>query len=212
MAKNPVRSARTRKTILKAARTLFGGAGYGEVSTPQIADAAGVSRGALYHHFRDKEAVFEAVVEAEFQAIAARIDAAATAQHDPIDDLVEGGDAFFTAMSDPVSRRLLLIDGPAILGKTRMDALDACTTTRTLTEGVEAAQRAGRLPRDLDAAALTSLMTGAYDQGAIDGFGEDESRQLATRHAIRAIWFGLSRLASAHTPTSALGKGGPNAH
>ena len=77
----------------------------------------------------------------------------------------------------------------------RMNQIDTATTTRELALGIKAAQAAGRLPGDIDAAALTSLMTGAYDRGAIDGFAAAEERRLAVRHAIRAIWFGLSKLA-----------------
>ncbi|RIJ28577.1 TetR/AcrR family transcriptional regulator [Henriciella mobilis] len=195
MARNPDRTARTRTLIISAARTLFGKHGYGEVSTPQIADAASVSRGAMYHHFKDKAAILEAVIEAEYARIARFIDKAARGTGDPVDDLVEGGDAFLSAMSDPVSRQLLLIDGPAVLGMVRMNQIDTATTTRELALGIKAAQAAGRLPGDIDAAALTSLMTGAYDRGAIDGFAAAEERRLAVRHAIRAIWFGLSKLA-----------------
>ena len=195
MAKNPDRSARTRSDILKTARSLFGKHGYSAVSTPQIADAAGVSRGAMYHHFRDKAAILEAVIEAEFSRIAQMVDASGSGSDDPVENLVEGGDAFLTAMADPVSRQLLLIDGPAVFGTQHMTKIDTCTTTETLRNGIEAASQAGRLPGDIDTAALTSLMTGAYDRAAIDGFAEDGGRQLEMRQAIRAVWFGLSRLA-----------------
>lgn len=195
MAKNDARSARTRRKVLDVSRKLFADHGYGGVSTPQIAQQAGVSRGALYHHFSDKAAILEAVIIAEYKAIASAIDAGTRAQSDPMEALIEGGDLFLSAMSDPASRRLLLIEGPAVLGKSRMDELDAATTTQTLLAGIEAAQQAGCLPTDIDPAALTSLMTGAYDRGAIDGFGDDSENQLAIRHAIRAVWFGLSRLA-----------------
>ncbi|WP_370373723.1 TetR/AcrR family transcriptional regulator [Henriciella pelagia] len=194
MARNPERSAKTRQDIVTTARRLFGKEGYTSVSTPQIADASGVSRGAMYHHFRDKAAILEAVIEAEFAHIAGIIDTSATGSQDPVENLVEGGEAFLTAMSDPVTRQLLLIDGPAVLGTQRMTDLDTCTTTQTLAEGITAAKTAGRLPADTDTAALTSLMSGAYDRAAIDGFGHDAARQLEMRQAIRAIWFGLSRL------------------
>ena len=63
MARNPERSAKTRQDIVTTARRLFGKEGYTSVSTPQIADASGVSRGAMYHHFRDKAAILEAVTD-----------------------------------------------------------------------------------------------------------------------------------------------------
>jgi len=191
---NAERASASRATLIEVGRRLFGQHGFAATSTPMIAEAAGVSRGALYHHFKDKADLFAAVVEAEFARLAEAINAAATEASDPLEKLIEGGENFITAASDPVSQKLLFIDGPAVLGNGMLHAVDTDTTTNTLLIGIEEAQAAGRLPRDLPAAALTSMMSGAYDRAVIDGFGADEAGRLAIRHAIRSLWEGLSKL------------------
>ena len=139
--------------------------------------------------------LFAAVVAAEYDRLARQIDEASSGATDPLERLVEGGDGFIAAASDPVSQRLLLIDGPAILGMDALLSADKATTTQSLQDGIEAAQVAGRLPKDISAAALTSLMSGAYDRAVLDGFGATPKARLAIRHAIREMWFGLSRRA-----------------
>ena len=195
MAKNADRTEKTRGDIVDAAVRLFGKHGFAAVSTPMLADEAGVSRGAIYHHFASKAAILEAAVETELTRIAQLIDQSGSEASDPLEQLVEGGDAFLRAMTSPTARQIILIDGPAVLGPQRINEIDAATTSSELTAGILHAQEAGRLPRDINAAALTSLMTGAYDRAAIDGHAASEESALAAAQAIRALWFGLSRLA-----------------
>ncbi|MEO1102035.1 MAG: hypothetical protein AAFW65_09345, partial [Pseudomonadota bacterium] len=76
-----------------------------------------------------------------------------------------------------------------------MLSMDNEITTSSLQDGIEAAQQLGRLPADIPADALTSMMSGAYDRAVLDGFGTSEEGRLAIRHAIRSLWFGLSKLA-----------------
>lgn len=194
MPSNQERTATARTTLIDAARKLFGANGYANTTTLMIAEATGLTRGALYHHFNGKLGLFEAVIEAEFVRINVQIDDHAQETTDPLEALIEGGDAFISAMSDPVSQRLILIDAPIVLSRQRLLDLDNETTTLGLKDGIEAAQAAKRLP-DLPSAALTSLMSGAYDRAVLDGLGENEASQQDAREAIRTIWFGLSKLA-----------------
>lgn len=195
MATNEERRETTRRKLVEAGRALFGRQGYAATATPAIAEAAGLSRGALYHHFENKGALFRAVVETEYRAVAELIDRTATETPDPLEALIEGGDAFIDAMADPASRQILCVDGPSVCGMAAMVALDNATTTASLREGIEAAQAAGRLPKSLPAAAITSMMSGAYDRAVLDEFGAADEARLAVRQAIRAVWHGLSRLA-----------------
>ncbi|MEM1036657.1 MAG: TetR/AcrR family transcriptional regulator [Pseudomonadota bacterium] len=192
---NTVRTRESRRRLLKAGRALFGEHGFVATSTPMIAEAAGVSRGALYHHFEDKAALFAAVVKAEYEHLEKEIDRNILETTDPLEVLIEGGDNFISAASDPITQRILFLEGPTVLTSEGMLTLDSQTTTKSLLEGIEAAQAAGRLPDDIPSRALASMMSGAYDRAVADGMGACEEERLSIRQAIRCVWFGLSKLA-----------------
>ncbi|MFP2927996.1 TetR/AcrR family transcriptional regulator, partial [Pyxidicoccus sp. 3LG] len=113
----------TRGDLIQAARRLFTEQSYAATSTPEIADAAGVTRGALYHHFEDKQALFRAVVEQESLAVAEEIERATPAALSVRKALVAGGDAYLAAMAVPGRTRLLLLDGGGAR-RAEMDAID----------------------------------------------------------------------------------------
>ncbi len=114
------RTASTRAALISAARRLFAEHGYGEVGTEQIALAAGVSRGALYHQFADKADLFAAVLESVEVDVTTRlieaVDAVAARGGQPLDLLTAGADAWLDASADPEVRRIALLDGPSVLG------------------------------------------------------------------------------------------------
>jgi len=128
--------------------------------------AAGVTRGALYHHFADKQALFRAVVEAEAAAVAAEIDAATEAPASVRQALLDGADAFFRAMAVNGRTRLLLLDGPAVLGRSLMDEIDERYGGRTLVEGLTAAMEAGEL-QQLPVPALAAQLSAMFDRAAL---------------------------------------------
>lgn len=161
--RNPERAERTRTALLDAARRLFAEDGYAATSTPDVAVAAGLTRGALYHHFRDKQDLFRGVVEREQTAVAAAIEVASGDRDDPVDAVRAGGEAFLDAMADEGRRRILLIDGPAVLGVEEMRALEARHAARTLVVGVQHAIDAGAM-RPLPAEALADLLDAAFDR------------------------------------------------
>ncbi|MBO6726564.1 MAG: TetR/AcrR family transcriptional regulator [Rhizobiaceae bacterium] len=164
---NRDRTDATRAALIAAARALFVDKGYAATGTPEIVTAAGVTRGALYHHFADKEALFRAVVEQEAELVAADIERAAPPQaSDVAAALSAGGRAYLEAMRLPGRTRLLLLDGPAVLGRAAMDEIDARHGNRTLREGLMAAMRAGSLPR-LPLEALIGLLGAMYDRAAL---------------------------------------------
>ena len=109
------RLAATRAALLKAARTIFAGQGYAAAATEEIVRRAKVTRGALYHHFEDKRALFDAVASEVAREIAEKIDAK-TPMDDPLKALIVGTGAFLDACLDPAARRIYLIDAPAVLG------------------------------------------------------------------------------------------------
>lgn len=163
---NQERSASTRAALLEAGRELFVGRAYAEIGTPELAQRAKVTRGALYHHFADKRALFRAVVEAEAAAVADEIERASAEVEPPLEALKQGGEAFLSAMSRPGRTRLLLLDAPAVLGRAELDAIDALHGARTLREGLTAAMRAGTL-RELPLDTAAHLLSAAYDRAAL---------------------------------------------
>lgn len=190
---NRERSETTRAELIAAARRLFVDKGYAETATPDIVAAAGVTRGALYHHFTDKRALFAAVAEAEAQAVAAEIDSAAPDDMPPRDALVSGGEAYLAAMALPGRTRLLLLDGPAVLGRAGMDEIDGRHASRTLRAGIVFAVRDGVLPQTLPVDAATQLLSSAYDRAAlsIEAGGDPDNY----RRALAALIDGLAALA-----------------
>src|ERR1035441_1209865 len=105
----------TRRAVLAAARSLFGKKGYAQTSVDEIADAARVTKGAVYHHFAGKEALFRAVLaEVEVEA-EARAVGAGDPEGPPIDQIVARVNAYLDAALDEEMRRIALIDGPAVV-------------------------------------------------------------------------------------------------
>lgn len=179
---NKERTDTTRRSLIEAARTLFVEKSYAETGTPEIAAAAGVTRGALYHHFADKEALFRAVVEQEAESVAAEIESRAPADLPPTEALIEGGEAFLEAMAAPGRTRLLLLDGPAVLGRSAMDGVEAANGNRTLREGLQQAMEAGALRR-LPVDALTAQLAAMFDRAALAieaGANADDHRAVLT--------------------------------
>ena len=163
---NKDRSDTTRAALIAAGRRLFVSRGYAETGTPELVAEAGVTRGALYHHFADKRALFRAVVEAEAAAVAHEIGSAARPGLAPLKALSKGGAAFLEAMRLPGRTQLLLIDAAAVLGREELDAIDARHGGRTLREGLAAAMQSGALPK-LPLRATAQLLGAAYDRAAL---------------------------------------------
>lgn len=163
---NADRSRTTRAALTGAARKLFIEKGFAETSTPQIVKEAGVTRGALYHHFADKTELFEAVLEGEAAAIAADIDAKTDTGMSAFDNLVLGGEAYLDAMAEPGRAQLLLLDGPAILGSETVADVHARHGDAQLQEGLAFAIKQGAMP-DLPLGPLTQLLSAMFDRAAV---------------------------------------------
>ncbi|MEH6421294.1 TetR/AcrR family transcriptional regulator [Pseudomonas sp. CGJS7] len=162
---NRERTEATRHALLEAARGLFVEKGYGDTSTPEVSVAAGTTRGALYHHFIDKRDLFRQVLQRESQAVREDILAATPPDLSPRAALILGAQAYLRAMTMPGRTRLLLIDGPAVLGLSDAIAIDDAHAGDTLHEGLAAAlgERA-----DVDIASLATLLSAAFDRAALE--------------------------------------------
>ena len=114
--KQDERSRLTTNRMLAEGRRLFAEYGFAGVSAEQIVAAAGVTRGALYHHFNGKKGLFRAVLEQVQAEIEQRVKAAVDKAQDPMEMLIAGNDEFLAACLDPGLQRILLTDAPAVLG------------------------------------------------------------------------------------------------
>ena len=190
---NRERTEEMRRRLLEAARALFVERGYPDTGTPEIVTTAGVTRGALYHHFADKRALFRAVVEAEAAAVATEIEAAGDDGGDAASRLLAGARAYLAAMAVPGRTRLLLVEAPAVLGDAEMRAIDGDHAERTLREGLGDAMRAGAIT-PLPLAPLTSLLSAMFDRAALDATAAGDAAE--TLQVIEAVFAGLARAAS----------------
>lgn len=160
------RTDATRAALIAAARASFVAHGYAATNTPDLVKAARVTRGALYHHFRDKRDLFLAVIDAEHAALASDIERATSGDRDAIDALIKGGRAYFRSMQAPGRTRLLLVDAPAVLSRQEQESIDDRHGGRTLREALGFALQQGAIkPLPLDE--LTYILSGVYDRAAL---------------------------------------------
>ena len=109
------RSATTQGALIQAARELFARDGYAATGREAIVERAGVTRGALYHHFTDKEGLFRAVVEELEAEVMGHVMEAAMKAETPLGKLRLGSLAHLDAALDPAVQRICLLDAPAVL-------------------------------------------------------------------------------------------------
>lgn len=182
------RRAETRRALLRAARKLIVEKGYAETGTPDIVKAAEVTRGALYHHFADKADLMRALVRQEAAAIATEINADTSTDQTPLDAFMAGARAYFTAMSAPGRARILLLEGPAVLGVEEMAVIDRETGGATLLQGLRHAAAHGAL-EDIPLEPLADLLSSSFDRAALAiANGEDrEAYERATLSLLSGI-------------------------
>jgi AcrR family transcriptional regulator len=158
--------AQTRDALVRAGRELFGQRGFRETSVDDLARAARVTTGALYHHFPTKTALFEAVFEHAHGELMAASMAAAQEASDDLDELARGFEAFLDAVLEPDLQRILILDGPAVLGPARYTELDERYAFAVIVAALRAATDAGTL-RVGDPETVTRLLLGALTRGAM---------------------------------------------
>jgi AcrR family transcriptional regulator len=154
------RAAETREALIEAARPLFAAQGFAEVALETIVRAAGVTRGALYHHFADKTELFAAVFEKVEGEVAARMGEAIVAsnQTDPVEVMRLGADFWLDVCSDPEVQRIVLVDAPAVLGWTRWTEIGDRYNTGMVRALLTNAVETGRIPpQPIEATVLTIL-------------------------------------------------------
>ncbi|MFL6089825.1 MAG: TetR/AcrR family transcriptional regulator [Aeromicrobium sp.] len=156
----------TRAALIAAGRKLFAKNGYDAVAAEQIVEAAGVTRGALYHHFDGKAGLFEAVfleIEAELMT---RFPLDELVGGDPLAALRTGVGRFLTLSLEAEVQQIALVDAPSVLGWTRWQEIEAQHGLGLIQAGLEAAMAAGQL-RQLPAADLANAILGSLTESAL---------------------------------------------
>ena len=164
--KHDLRSEATRRRLVSAARGLFGARGYAEVGTEEIVRAAGVTRGALYHQFRDKADLFAAVAEEIEAEIAEGIADTAGAGADPVGALRIGARLFLDACAEPEVERIILLDAPAVLGSEAWRDLAGRYGLGLVQFGLQAAIDAGAIVSQ-PVVPLSHVLVGALNECAL---------------------------------------------
>jgi AcrR family transcriptional regulator len=169
------RSATTQLALQTAARRLWGERGYADVGTPEIAEAAGVTRGAMYHQYADKAALFLAVLEAVETDVIHRLTATvgAAAPKSPADALHMAADAWLEIAGEPEIRQLVLLDAPSVLGWAGFREISVRyglgMTEQLLTAAIDAGQLKPQPVRP-----LATVMIGALDEAAMSIANADD--------------------------------------
>jgi len=136
---------RTRAALISAGRTLFAERGFAATSTEELVRTAGVTRGALYHHFHDKRELFEAVYEDVERGLAEEVTRSLEGTSDALEVLRRGSDAFLDACLDPAVRRISLLEAPSVLGWERWREIDQTYGLGMVQLALQAAMEAGAI-------------------------------------------------------------------
>ncbi|NED94733.1 TetR/AcrR family transcriptional regulator [Phytoactinopolyspora alkaliphila] len=174
----------TIRTLVGEARSLFATRGYAHVSLADIVQAAGVTKGALYHHFTGKEDVFRAVLEQVHQEVGERI-AASAPTSDAWTQLLSGCRTFLTASTEPNIQQIMLIDAPSVLGWGVWRELDATTSMQHLQEALQVLIDDGTIP-DQPVLPVVHLLSGAMNEAAL-WLARSANREHDLAHTMTAL-------------------------
>ena len=183
----------TRAALVAAARDLFGRKGYAATSVETIAAEAGVTIGALYHHFRTKTALFESVFEQlhiELLEVSGRAAASGT---DPLDMLARAFEAFLDAVLEPAVQRIAITDATAVLGLERYTELDEKYAFGAIVDALKAARTQGAVSVK-DPETVARLLLGALTRGGMLIANSKEPRRTrnAVARSLRELLAGLA--------------------
>ncbi|WP_029349128.1 TetR/AcrR family transcriptional regulator [Bosea sp. 117] len=175
--------AETRAKLIAAARHAFGAVGYAEASMDDFTAAAGLTRGALYHHFGDKKGLLEAVIAEIDAEMSDQLCAVSRAAPDPWQGFVDECVGYIEMALEPEIQRIMLRDGPAVLGDpSTWPGQSACIRSLTATlENLQAAQ----LIVPVDAEATARVLNGAMLAAAL-WIANAEDAEAAARRAVGA--------------------------
>ena len=183
----------TRAALVGAGRVLFGRRGFAETSVDDLAAEAGLTTGALYHHFPNKAALFETVFEELHLELLAVSGEAAAKGKGPLDQLARAFEAFLDAVLEPEVQRIMVTDAPAVLGPARYTELDERYAFTAIVASLTQARTEGAL-RVKDPETLARLLLGALTRGGmlIANAAEPQKTRNAVAKTIRELLNGLA--------------------
>jgi len=194
MASQSERREKTRGAVLEAAQEAFSRVGFAATTVDDIAAAAGVAKGGVYHHFASKEALFEAVFDQVSRALVRRVVGRSVGAKDVLAGIVVGSREYFAACAEPALGRIILHDGPAVLGWERWRRIDAEHFGRMFPIALAQALDQGLLARQ-PIEPLARLLVGAVTEAAVACASAEDPASVGRDHAaaLEAIIEGLRR-------------------
>ncbi len=185
MNKRVERGLATRQQIVNTAKTLLAKKGYEGMSIEDLLEHCDISRGALYHHFETKEALFEAVLELVEEEVARALSKASSGFEDPVDALRAGCEAWFSLASEPVVRQIVLTDALSVVGWAKWREIDARHGFGRMKAALTLAAARGRMRADLVDTFAHILLAAIIELGFLIARAAD--RAVATRTARTAL-------------------------
>lgn len=183
--------AETRAKLIASARRAFATVGYANASMDDFTAEAGLTRGALYHHFGDKKGLFEAVIAQIDREMAARLTAVSAKAKTRWQGFIDENIGYVEMALDPEVQRIVLCDGPAVLGDpAQWPNANACI--QSVTKNLAALKEEGVI-RDIDPEAMARLISGAslYAAQWIANSDDPAATSLKAVKAFRALMEGL---------------------
>ncbi|MCA6111766.1 TetR/AcrR family transcriptional regulator [Bradyrhizobium cenepequi] len=182
MATQVERREKTKAAIVKAAKRIFGERGFAATTMDDIAGAARVAKGAIYHHFPTKETLFEAVFEQVSIELVADLDRISRAENDPLAAMAAGTQGYFAACSKGATGQIILRDGPAVLGWEHWREIDAKHFGGKFPRSLAAAMDAGLIARQ-PVEPLARLLLGAVTEAAVASSSGDDIAKTGAEYA-----------------------------
>ena len=182
---NQERSRLTQDKLIAAARRLFDQQGYADTAIDDIADAAGVTRGAVYHHFGGKQQLFRAVIEEIQDELADHVDRNAGKYEDPWDAFIGGWLSALEQIPTGGMGRVLMLEGPAVLGYQEWQAIDDAHFQEMVTAAVEYFVQERTITTQPVEPIVRVLLTISNALGTLISNSEEPN---TTRKAIAPVW------------------------
>jgi len=182
MATHAERRAGTQAAVMKAARKLFGERGFAATSVDDIAGASRVAKGAIYHYFKTKNDLFEAVFEQASSDLVVEIDGAVRREKDTLAMLSAGTQLYFEKCARGPMGQIILRDGPAVLGWQRWREIDARHFGGKIPRALNIAMDAGIIARQ-PVEPLARLLLGAISEAAAACAGRNDIGAVGSEYA-----------------------------